>query len=116
MIASTMPPETSPINDPAPVTRPTDGIVYVSGAWRTAADASISVFDHGLLYGDGVFEGIRIYGGKIFKLAEHLERLYDSAHAIWMTVPMPREEMAAVTEEALKMPWRWVQLAPLPER
>jgi branched-chain amino acid aminotransferase len=76
--------------------------VYINGKFYDKAEAKVSVYDHGLLYGDGVFEGIRIYGGKIFKLAEHLERLYDSAHAIWMTVPMPREELAAVTEEAVR--------------
>ena len=77
-------------------------IAYVDGIWSPSDDATISVLDHGLLYGDGVFEGVRIYGGKIFRLAEHLERLYDSAHAIWMTVPMPCEEMATVTEEAVR--------------
>ena len=76
--------------------------IWLDGKWYDRETATVSVYDHGLLYGDGVFEGIRIYGGKVFKLAEHLERLYDSAHAIWMTVPMPREEMAAVTEEAVR--------------
>ncbi len=76
--------------------------IWLDGKWYDRETATVSVYDHGLLYGDGVFEGMRIYGGKIFKLAEHLERLYDSAHAIWMTVPMPREEMAAVTEEAVR--------------
>ena len=76
--------------------------IWLDGKWYDRETATVSVYDHGLLYGDGVFEGIRIYGGKIFRLAEHLERLYDSAQAIWMTVPIPREEMAAVTEEAVR--------------
>jgi branched-chain amino acid aminotransferase len=62
----------------------------------------VSVYDHGLLYGDGVFEGTRVYGGKVFRLAEHLERLYDSAQAILLTIPMAKEEMAALTEEAVR--------------
>ena len=76
--------------------------VWLDGQWFDRDTATVSVYDHGLLYGDGVFEGIRIYGGKTFRLAEHLERLYDSAHAIWLTIPMPREQMAAVTEEAVR--------------
>ena len=76
--------------------------VWVDGAWHDRETASVSVYDHGLLYGDGVFEGIRIYGGRIFRLQEHLDRLYDSAHAIWLTIPMGKEEMAAVTEEGVR--------------
>jgi len=76
--------------------------IWLDGKWCDKSTAMVSVYDHGLLYGDGVFEGIRVYGGKIFRLAAHLERLYDSAKAIWMTIPMPREEMAAVTEEAVR--------------
>jgi branched-chain amino acid aminotransferase len=86
----------------APTTGAGVPTIWLDGKWYDRETATVSVYDHGLLYGDGVFEGIRIYGGKVFKLAEHLERLYDSAHAIWMTVPMPREEMAAVTEEAVR--------------
>ena len=76
--------------------------VWLDGKWHDRETATVSVYDHGLLYGDGVFEGIRVYGGKIFKLAEHLDRLYDSAKAIWLTIPMPKDEMAAVTEEAVR--------------
>jgi branched-chain amino acid aminotransferase len=76
--------------------------IWLDGKWCDRATAMVSVYDHGLLYGDGVFEGIRVYGGKIFRLGEHLERLYDSAKAIWLTIPMPREELAAVTEEAVR--------------
>ena len=76
--------------------------IWMDGKLVDSADARVSVYDHGLLYGDGVFEGIRVYGGKIFRLSEHLDRLYDSAKAIWLTIPMPKEEMAAVTEEAVR--------------
>jgi branched-chain amino acid aminotransferase len=76
--------------------------VWLDGKWHDRETATISVYDHGLLYGDGVFEGIRVYGGKIFKLSEHLDRLYDSAKAIWLTIPIPKDEMVAVTEEAVK--------------
>ena len=55
-------------------------------------DAKISVFDHGLLYGDGVFEGIRSYGGKVFRLQAHLDRLWNSAKAIWLTIPWARRK------------------------
>jgi len=76
--------------------------VWLDGKWYDRDTATVSVYDHGLLYGDGVFEGIRVYGGKIFKLSEHLDRLYDSAKALWLTIPMPKDEMAAVTEEAVR--------------
>jgi branched-chain amino acid aminotransferase len=77
-------------------------IVWLDGKWCDRESATVSVYDHGLLYGDGVFEGIRVYGGKIFRLDEHLSRLYDSAKAIWLTIAVPREEMAAVTKEAVR--------------
>ena len=77
-------------------------IVYVDGKWLKREEAMVSVFDHGLLYGDGVFEGIRAYGGKIFRLREHLERLYDSAKAIWLTIPIPIAEMTRLHEEGVK--------------
>jgi branched-chain amino acid aminotransferase len=76
--------------------------IWLDGEWHTRDTAKVSVFDHGLLYGDGVFEGIRVYGGKSFRLVEHLDRLYDSAQAIWLTIPMPKAEMIAVTEEAVR--------------
>jgi len=67
--------------------------VYIDGQLRDEADATISVFDHGLLYGDGVFEGIRMYHNRIFKLREHIERLYWSAKAILLEIPMTPEQM-----------------------
>jgi branched-chain amino acid aminotransferase len=76
--------------------------IWLDGKWCDRETAMVSVFDHGLLYGDGVFEGIRAYDGKIFRLAEHLERLYDSAKAIWLTIPYPQDELAKVHEEAVR--------------
>ena len=66
---------------------PGDGLVYVRGAFRPAAEATVSVFDHGLLYGDGVFEGIRAYSGRVFRLERHVDRLFDSAKAIRLEIP-----------------------------
>ena len=68
--------------------------IYLNGQLVPSEQAVVSVFDHGYLYGDGVFEGIRIYDGVIFRLDEHLERLYDSAKSILMTIPIAYEEMA----------------------
>lgn len=67
--------------------------ISINGKLVAEKDAKISVFDHGLLYGDGVFEGIRIYNGRVFKLPEHLDRLYDSARAIALTPPITKERM-----------------------
>lgn len=76
--------------------------VYISGKLYDKADAKISVYDHGLLYGDGVFEGMRSYGGKVFRLQEHLDRLWNSARAIMLTIPMTKEEMGAAVYSTLK--------------
>ena len=73
--------------------------IYVDGKYQSERDAKVSVFDHGLLYGDGVFEGIRAYNGRVFKLKEHIDRLFCSAKAILLTIPMsPRAVMEAVLE------------------
>lgn len=77
-------------------------LIWINGQWHDRESAKISVYDHGLLYGDGVFEGMRVYGGKPFRMEEHLERLYDSAQAIWLTVPIARDEMARITVEGVK--------------
>ncbi len=71
--------------------------IYIDGELLDEQHAKVSVFDHGLLYGDGVFEGIRIYNGRVFKLTEHLHRLYDCARAICLTIPLSFEEMEAAT-------------------
>lgn len=67
--------------------------VYINGKYYSKEEAKVSVFDHGFLYGDGVFEGIRVYGGKVFKLNEHLKRLYDSAKHIMLEIPLAQEKM-----------------------
>ena len=66
------------------------------------ADAKISVFDHGLLYGDGIFEGIRFYNGRVFRLEEHIERLWDSARSICLEIPMSKEEMNEALLETIR--------------
>jgi branched-chain amino acid aminotransferase len=75
-------------------------IAYVDGQWTPAEEARIPVLDHGLLYGDGVFEGIRVYGGRPFLLDEHLDRLAASARAIVLELPAERAEIAALCREA----------------
>ncbi|MDD5644783.1 MAG: branched-chain-amino-acid transaminase [bacterium] len=68
-------------------------VIYVNGEFYSKGNAKISVFDHGLLYGDGVFEGIRVYNGKIFKLREHIDRLYESANTLMLKIPISRDKM-----------------------
>src|SRR6202795_4544251 len=68
--------------------------IYIDGKFYSEANAKISVFDHGLLYGDGIFEGIRFYNGRVFRLEEHLERLWDSARSIMLEIPMTLREMS----------------------
>lgn len=75
--------------------------IYLNGEFVKKEDATISVFDHGFLYGDGIFEGIRIYNGNIFKCKEHLDRLYDSAHSIALTIPLTQDEMEQVLIESV---------------
>ena len=77
--------------------------IYINGEYYGRADARVSVFDHGLLYGDGVFEGIRIYSGMIFKLKEHIERLYQSAKAILLEIPMSKEEIEKIVLKTVRI-------------
>jgi len=76
--------------------------IYLDGEFVNEPDAKVSVFDHGLLYGDGVFEGIRFYNGRIFLFEEHIDRLYDSAKAILLTIPIPREELEEAVKETVR--------------
>ncbi len=77
-------------------------IIYLNGEFVTESDAKVSVLDHGFLYGDGVFEGIRMYSGCIFKLKEHIDRLYDSAKVIMLNIPMSKDEMISAIVETVK--------------
>jgi len=76
-------------------------VVWIDGEWKTKETASVSVYDHGLLYGDGIFEGLRIYGGRIFRLEDHLNRLEASARALLLNLPYSRKEIEAVLIEAV---------------
>jgi branched-chain amino acid aminotransferase len=76
--------------------------IYIDGKFQLKSEAKISVYDHGLLYGDGVFEGIRTYDGVVFKLKEHIDRLYTSAHTIMLEIPLSKEEMQRVVLNTLK--------------
>jgi len=76
--------------------------IYIDGEYYPKSEAKISVYDHGFLYGDGVFEGIRAYNGSVFKLKEHVDRLYRSAHAIMLKIPLTKEEMVTAVVETLR--------------
>jgi branched-chain amino acid aminotransferase len=76
--------------------------IYINGRLLPQEEAKVSVYDHGLLYGDGVFEGLRSYGGKVFRLRQHVERLWNSAKAIWLSIPMSQDEMCQAIDETLQ--------------
>src|ERR1041385_5250845 len=98
----------APPSTPLGVSMPT---IWIDGKWHDESSAKVSVFDHGLLYGDGVFEGIRVYAGKVFKLPEHLDRLWESAHAVMLS---PRGSSRSITSVT---PWpRWRRTSPGPTR
>ncbi len=77
-------------------------LIYYNGEFVTKENATVSIYDHGFLYGDGVFEGIRAYNGRVFKLREHVDRLYDSAKAIALEIPISKEEMSQAILETLR--------------
>src|SRR5262245_60036611 len=79
------------------------GVVFVGGRFVAADQAAVTVFDHGLLYGDGVFEGIRAYNGRVFKLSRHIERLFDSAHAIRLDIPFSPAAMINLVLETCRL-------------
>ncbi len=85
---------------PVPQTRETR--IYIDGEFYSEANAKISVFDHGLLYGDGIFEGIRFYHGRVFRLEQHLDRLWDSARSICLEIPMTKEAMSEAVLETIR--------------
>ncbi|KUJ92648.1 MAG: Putative branched-chain-amino-acid aminotransferase [Archaeoglobus fulgidus] len=76
--------------------------VYMDGEFVPENEAKVSIFDHGFLYGDGVFEGIRAYNGRVFRLKEHIDRLYDSAKAIDLEIPITKEEFMEIILETLR--------------
>ena len=84
--------------------------IYVSGRFRSDEEATVNVLDHGLLYGDGIFEGIRAYNGRVFKLDRHIERLFDSAKALRLEIPLARHEIIEVVRPLVI---RALELVPL---
>ena len=77
-------------------------VIYLDGKFVGPDEATVSVYDHGFLYGDGVFEGIRVYGRRVFKLEEHLDRLYESAHSILLDIPLDRADLRAALLETCR--------------
>jgi branched-chain amino acid aminotransferase len=76
--------------------------IYIDGKYYPKSEAKISVYDHGFLYGDGVFEGIRVYNGIVFKLKEHVQRLFDSAHALMLQIPLTQEQVVTAVAETVR--------------
>ncbi|PYL26971.1 MAG: branched-chain-amino-acid transaminase [Verrucomicrobia bacterium] len=85
-----------------PATGVKDAKIYVDGKFYSEANAKVSVLDHGLLYGDGIFEGIRFYNGRVFRLEEHLNRLWDSARSICLEIPMTMRDMTEAVLETIR--------------
>lgn len=79
-----------------------ENFIYIDGKFYPKSEAKVSVYDHGLLYGDGVFEGIRAYNGVVFKLKEHIDRLYRSAHTIMLQIPLTKSQMTQAVLETLR--------------
>ena len=94
--------QSTPRTDSARVQSSDRPLIYVNGEMKPKSEAMVSVYDHGLLYGDGVFEGIRVYRGRIFKSKQHMERLYRCAEAIRLEIPIPPEEMVAIQRRCIE--------------
>lgn len=95
--------EATTVAKPAAKTSPTKPLqIYVDGEFFDQADAKVSVFDHGLLYGDGVFEGIRFYNGRVFRMEAHMDRLWESARSICLEIPISRREMDEALLETIR--------------
>src|ERR1700680_3411033 len=77
--------------------------IYINGKLYDKADAKVSVYDHGLLYGDGVFEGLRVYAGKVFRLREHLQRLCESAKHILLEIPLSPDQLADAVQNTVRI-------------
>ncbi len=95
----------SPAARPDETTRaaaPKELTIFLDGKFVPEAEAKVSVFDHGLLYGDGIFEGIRFYNGRVFRLEEHTDRLWDSARSICLEIPMSKEAMNEALLETIR--------------
>jgi branched-chain amino acid aminotransferase len=101
-------PSAKAVIEPAVESRPRratgvkDAKIYIDGKFYSEANAKISVFDHGLLYGDGIFEGIRFYNGRVFRLEQHLHRLWDSARSICLKIPMTMPDMTEAVLETIR--------------
>ncbi len=87
---------------PAVKKTPTSPQIYIDGEFYDQANAKVSVFDHGLLYGDGVFEGIRFYNGRVFRMEEHMDRLWESARSICLEIPLSRRELDQALLETIR--------------
>lgn len=101
-ITSAPPASTKPSPVSAETSKAREPMIWVNGKMLPKSQAAVSVFDHGLLYGDGIFEGIRIYNGKIFKLGQHMDRLYKCADKIFLDIGVSREEMIDIQRKCVE--------------
>ncbi|MGZ5002032.1 MAG: aminotransferase class IV, partial [Chthoniobacterales bacterium] len=91
-----------PADETTRASAPKELTIFLDGKFVPEAEAKVSVFDHGLLYGDGIFEGIRFYNGRVFRLEEHTDRLWDSARSICLEIPMSKEAMNEALLETIR--------------